>query len=219
MSESRKLIIISLVALFLAVGVITFLIGIIEPFWCDKPGVSFFTCYFQRKSYSGQAQSGSLDRAALPQDSLLQTPEIPILTPETPPTLMAYESIEEAAAEDPSLADFLAKLKAAVEEKDFGSIENLIAVPFNIAPYGTSYATLSKEEAMERLRNELEDLNVILDITDEGRSIAHELYATPREASFALVSYGWPEDSISILGIKRTETGYAWSDLILFVSR
>jgi hypothetical protein len=188
------------------------LFSLISPIWCDVPGINFLTCMLGRDE----------NRDYRPELILEETPEVSEENtnqeeqPEPEPTVMLYDDIEDAASDDPLFTAFLNELKRAVEEKDYQTIEGLIAEPFNIAPYGGEYSTLSKVDAIKRLSTDLEGLNLLVDISNEGRIVAQELYVTPREASFALICYGWPEGSFSILGLTQVEDTFLWSDTINF---
>lgn len=212
----RRLILYMVAFSFGAVVLFAFVIGFfISPFWCDVRGVNFVTCFGDRSNYTRQqaeyyANQPQSESEAMPGE----TPESNN-RPQPQPTAQLYENLEAAATKDPQLVEFLETFKTAVETKDYQTIEGLITDPFNVGPYGSSYATLDKEQAMEKLKEILADEHILVVTTNEGRDIAQALSATPRDASFALIAYGVPHDSYSILGISQTDQGYFWSDLIL----
>ncbi len=207
--------------LFAAVllGGVLFVWGQVDPILCDVPFVSFFTC-------PGDSESSDDGRSVAPElpdeeaeDMVDQgTPPTPVPTEYVPTTSVEYEDVEKAIRGDPVLEQFVQNLKAAIESADFETLEGMISEPFNVGPYGSHYDFLNKQEAIARLQAELEGLTITVDLSNEGRRVARDEYATPREANYALLSYGWPKDSVSIIGIKRSGEGYLWADLLLFVA-
>lgn len=214
----RQLVILYILFVLSVLIFLTWIVGMFAPFWCDVYGINLFTCFLNRKGFTdiqsgafiSQDQSQEMDMPSEQAEGSVTN------TPEPPPTLDVYEDLEQAAADDPQLTEFLGTLKTAIETRDYETIETMISDPFNASVFGTEFNPLNKEEAMERISDDLDSLGgVIVDTTNEGRRVAHELYATPRESTFALVVYGWPHDSYSIMGLRRSdEGGYVWTDLI-----
>jgi hypothetical protein len=219
MPQSRQLALLVTATLLLIMVLVTLVVGLISPFWCDVTGVNYLTCSL--KTISSPASSNRyVNEFPLETTTPEQVTESADQQQEAEPTVMVYQDLEAAAEDDPALTEFLNTLKTAVETKDHDTISTLISDPFNVGPYGSSYAVMNHDEAIAWLTTSLDEINepIILDITNDSRTKAQQLGVTPREASFALVAYGWPFESISILGVRQTPEGYVWTDLIYFVN-
>jgi len=216
MSQEKSLAIyVAVFLLSIFIGVV-FFVGLFNPFWCDVPVVGLFTCLTEGKTEvekpmkeKGQGESEVPTQGI--QQEVYSTEVIP-----TP--LIEYKDLEREMDDEPDLKQFIQTLKKAIESADFQTLEGLVSDPFHMGPYGGEYADLSRLEAIEHLRELMGELKVTIDVTNEGRSLARERYVTPRGANFALLSYGWPKGSVSLLGVKKIGEVYFWTDLVLFIN-
>jgi len=193
--------------------VAVFIIGLFSPFWCDVKVINVITCITEME-VSVDKQPAQLTEQAKEEGAQ------PVSEPTEyePTTTVEFEDVEQAMIDDPILEQFVLSLKVAIEEADYQALGDMITEPFNMGPHGASYANLAKLQAIEFLKEEMKGLSITVDISNEGRKIAREEYVTPSEAAFALLSFGWPDETVSILGIKRVGENYLWSDLVLFIS-
>lgn len=208
--ETKKLVLLGGAAIFLLVVVVVFVVGLINPFWCDIPVINIVSCVTGIAENRESQVSESVQEVLEPTDAIL-TEETPVQVIPTPP----YQDLEQARSSDPVLEAYVQSLKKALEEADFATLETLVSETFNIGGYASEYNELTRADVIAILKNEIQTGQISVDISNEGRKVAQEAYVTPREGTFALLSKGWPEKSI--LGVTKIGDTYFWTDLVIDV--
>lgn len=208
--EAKKLVLLGGCAVVLLVVLVVFVVGLINPFWCDIPVINIVSCV-TGKARNEESQVSEREQEVLEPTEAILTEETPVPVIPTVP----YQDLEQARVEDPALELFVQSLKKALEEADFVTLETLVSEPFNIGGSASEYNELTRADVIAILKNDIQAGQISVDITNEGRKVAQEAYVTPREGTFALLSTGWPEKSI--LGVTKIGNTYFWTDLVIDV--
>lgn len=125
-----------------------------------------------------------------------------------------------------SLDDFVNRLKAAIDGRDFGTIQTLMADPFTVGYWLSEGVSVSPSEATTQFETNLLPEGAAIRWADESTDLTSLLQGQPpatflgpdKALAAALLSYGWGPDGNAegIVFISQQPDGaYVW-DLLLY---